>query len=83
MLERGRWIDLHHDAGAGAVNTSGSAVAFFSGGLFLDVQMESPATLVVAGRCRHRDAAARRSPRVPGRAAAPRMARSRRLVRRD
>jgi hypothetical protein len=29
--------------------TSGSAVAFFSGGLFLDVQVESPATLVARG----------------------------------
>jgi hypothetical protein len=29
--------------------TSGPAVAFFSGGLFLDVQVESPATLVAKG----------------------------------
>ncbi len=29
--------------------TSGPAVAFFSGGLFLDVQVESPATLVARG----------------------------------
>ena len=29
--------------------TSGPAVAFFSGGLFLDIQVESPATLVVRG----------------------------------
>jgi hypothetical protein len=29
--------------------SSGSAVAFFSGGLFLDVQVESPATLVARG----------------------------------
>jgi hypothetical protein len=31
------------------VSTSGPAVAFFSGGLFLDVQVESPATLVARG----------------------------------
>jgi hypothetical protein len=29
--------------------TTGPAVAFFSGGLFLDVQVESPATLVARG----------------------------------
>src|SRR6266516_2029786 len=29
--------------------TGGPAVAFFSGGLFLDVQVESPATLVARG----------------------------------
>ena len=29
--------------------TSGPAVAFFSGGLFLDVQVQSPATLVARG----------------------------------
>src|SRR6266487_3157123 len=29
--------------------TSGPAVAFFSGGLFLDVQVQSPATLVANG----------------------------------
>jgi len=29
--------------------TSGPAVAFFSGGLFLDVQVQSPATLVAKG----------------------------------
>lgn len=29
--------------------TSGPAVAFFSGGLFLDVQVESPATLLAKG----------------------------------
>jgi hypothetical protein len=29
--------------------TAGPAVAFFSGGLFLDVQVESPATLVARG----------------------------------
>jgi hypothetical protein len=28
---------------------TGPAVAFFSGGLFLDVQVESPATLVAGG----------------------------------
>ena len=31
------------------VATSGPAVAFFSGGLFLDVQVESPARLVARG----------------------------------
>jgi hypothetical protein len=31
------------------IATSGPAVAFFSGGLFLDVQVESPATLVARG----------------------------------
>jgi hypothetical protein len=30
-------------------STSGPAVAFFSGGLFLDVQVEEPATLVARG----------------------------------
>ncbi len=29
--------------------TAGPAVAFFSGGLFLDVQVESPATLLAKG----------------------------------
>jgi len=38
-------------AGVGIVlfATSGPAVAFFSGGLFLDIQVKSPATLVAKG----------------------------------